>query len=468
MTEFLLFQPPVSLTNPKANTGGDTYSIGLAYVAAALRQSDVKVRVINNAAATYSIKDILDLVASDSVRIVGLSTLLATIPATVAVARAIKSRFGKKVHVMLGNAYASIDPDIGKRYPYFDTVVTGEADLTVPELARRILAGETVEGSIEATPPDDLDAVPFPAYDLFENTHWKKGTLLPIVGTRGCPHQCGYCARQALSKKVRSRSPENLVAEIKARLPMTRRFYFQDDSATINRNHVLAFCRKLLQSRLVISYEMTTRADCLDDEVVSLLKQSGCRTLLLGVESGSERIRNEVIKKRLTDKEIFDGVAVCKRRGLAVQLFFMIGHPQETQNDVMASLNYPLKLWKLGLTNIETVGYHVTLPIPTTPYFTWCVQKGKISPNLVDDYITGKLGDGYFGHWPYLVPDGMTEEDLLRSRAVGNRQFHLRASYAYRRLLRDLSHPEDLMADLKHAYYLLKHGGSSDISKLES
>ena len=158
----------------------------------------------------------------------------------------------------------------------------------------------------------------------------------------------------------------------------------------------------------------------------------------------------------------------AQKHRMFVQLFFMLGHPGETRKELQESVDLPRRLEKMGFHNIEAVGYHVTLPIPGTPYFDWCVQKGKISPSLVEDYIQGKLGDGYFGHWPYLVPDGLTYEDLIEFRKKGHCGFHLRPRYVLRKLMDDLKHPSQLWTDVMHAYYLVTQGVSSDRSKTET
>lgn len=468
MSDILLVQPPISFTSSQANfLASHTYPIGLGYVTAALRRDGFSVRTINNGNARYSIASLLDMMEEEKTKILGLSTLLATAPASVQIARAVKERFKDNVHVMMGNGYPSIDPTIAERYPYFDSLVLGEADSFISGHVDRILSGK-VTGVFRTNAPADLDAVPFPDFERIENTVFHPGQLIPIIGSRGCPYACGYCARPALSKKVRTRSAANLIAEMKHRLPLTRAFYFQDDSATLVRRHVISFCNAILEDGLRISYEITTRFDALDEELLTLLKRSGCQRLLLGIESGNERIRNEIIGKRLPDEVIFRGMEVTAKCRMPVQLFFMMGHPEETLKEIWDSIDFPLKLERMGFRHIEVAGYHLTIPIPGTPYYEWCLRTGRVSPTLLDDFIQGKLGDGYFGHWPYLIPEGLTLEKMIELRKLAHRRFHLRPRYIVKRFCKSVFNPTQLLADIKHGLSLVLRGSSSDLSKLES
>lgn len=468
MTDILLIQPPISVTNHLANSGGDEYHVGLSYLSGMLKKENISFRTINNSNATYSTENILNLCESEKVKILGISAITPAIRTTVKLAKEVKERFKDKIHILLGNAHISVDHGIINRYPYFDSAIAGEADNIIVEHINKILQGEKPIGIFIATPPMNLDKLPFPAFESIENTIFKKGNLIPIIGTRGCPYKCGYCARAAMSKIVRSRSSQNIVEEMLTRISLTKRFFFNDDVATINKNHIISLCNLIIERKLKIRFEMITRIDLLDDKMVQLLKKAGCISLLVGIESGNERIRNEVIQKNLSDEKIFRGMAVSKKYNLPIQLFFMIGHPEETVSEIMDSINYPLKLEKMGFNNIELVGYHVTIPFPGTRYFDWCLQQGKISPTTIDDYIQDKLGDGFYGHWPYLIPEGLTFEDMDRFRGMGAKKFHLRPAYIFRRLLQDIRRPKQILFDLKNAFYIIKQGTSVDISKIET
>jgi radical SAM superfamily enzyme YgiQ (UPF0313 family) len=219
-------------------------------------------------------------------------------------------------------------------------------------------------------------------------------------------------------------------------------------------------CEAILRERLKVKFQMITRVDYLNEDVVRALKRAGCESLMLGVESGNERIRNESIGKRLKDDAIFTGMALLRKYNIHVDLFFMIGHPGETEDDIRDSVEFPYRLERAGLTNIQQAGYHLSIPFPGTEYFRWCVEKGQFSAALVDEYIAGKLGDGFMGNWPFLIPEGLTMEKMLQYRDEAHRRFYLRPRYVARRFLFHLANPKKLIGDVRNGLSVLRRGTS--------
>jgi len=463
MTDVLIVQPPVSFTNRGANYNYDSVGgIGMAYLLEILRRAGISCRAISNHKAQLSMEQLLDICERDKVKILGLSAFTAQIRSAVLLAQAAKNRFGDRLHVTLGGVHIGVDPDIVRRYSCFDSGAVGECEEFIVEFVSRILAGEKLCGVHYAKAPQNLDALPFPNYAGVENSGFDYRDLVEILATRGCPHRCGYCCSPFRKEKVRGRSPENIVAEMKERIRHgTREMFFTDDAATINKKRVIEMCEIMRREGLKLKFHMITRVDYLNEEVVRALKMAGCRSLMLGIESGNERIRNESIGKRLKDEAIFTGMALLRKYNIQTDLFFMIGHPGETEDDIRQSIEFPYRLEKAGLTNIQQAGYHLSWPFPGTEYFQWCVRHGQFSESLVDDYIAGKLGDGFTGHWPYLIPEGLTLEKMLRYRDEAHRRFYLRPRYIARRFFYHLTEPKKLLGDFKNGLSVLRRGTSA-------
>ena len=151
MTDVLLIQPPVSVTNHLANSGGDEYHVGLSYLSGMLKKENISFRTINNSNATYSTENILNLCKSEKVKILGISAITPAIRTTVKLAKEVKERFKDKIHILLGNAHISVDHGIINRYPYFDSAIAGEADNIIVEHINKILQGEKPIGIFIAT-----------------------------------------------------------------------------------------------------------------------------------------------------------------------------------------------------------------------------------------------------------------------------------------------------------------------------
>jgi radical SAM superfamily enzyme YgiQ (UPF0313 family) len=462
MADVLIVQPPVSFTNRAANYHYESVSgIGMAYLLAVLRQAGISCRVISNHLAQLSLEEILNVCERDQVKILGLSSFTSQIRSAVILAEAAKKRFGNKLHVTLGGVHIGVDPGILERYSCFDSGVVGECEGYIVGFISRILNGEKVSGLCQVESVKNLDSLPFPDFAGVENSGFDYHDVVEILATRGCPHRCGYCCSPFLKEKVRSRSPDNIVAEMKERVRHgTRDMFFTDDAATINKKRTIEMCEAILRERLKLRFQMITRVDYLNEDVVRALHRAGCESLMLGVESGNERIRNESIGKRLKDDAIFTGMALLRKHNIQVDLFFMIGHPGETEDDIRDSVEFPYRLERAGLTNIQQTGYHLSTPYPGTEYFQWCVDKGQFSASVVDEYIAGKLGDGFTGNWPVLIPEGLTMEKMLRYRDEAHRRFYLRPRYVARRFLFHLATPRKLIGDVRNGLSVLWRGTS--------
>lgn len=463
MLDVLLVQAPIRTSAALSGSGRDFPFLGPLYIATVLKQSGISVRFLNMGDSLHGIDAVVDLCASERPKILAISANTPAIRGAVRLAGAAKARFGDAIHTLLGGIHVTIDPGVAERYPCFDSAIIGEAETVIVEHVRAILDDADVRGTRAAKFPGDLDGLPFPDFSLIEGFRLGKGDSIPIVGSRGCPHRCAFCAVAVLGRKVRARSPANVLEEIKQRLPMGRSFWFVDDAATVNLNRILVLCEMILRAGLRIRFEMVTRFDLLNIEAVTLLKRAGCYKLAFGVESGDERIRNEIIHKRLSDKAIIDGMSLVKRAGILADLYFMLGHPTETVGDIEKTIHFPLELERRGFRNIDLVGFHLTQPLPGTEYYRRAIDEGKIAADTTDGYINGAFGEG-FGRWPVYVPDGMTIDFLRERETAANKRYYMRPRYAARRLLRNWKKPELILSDAGQMISVLMRGKSSRVS----
>jgi radical SAM superfamily enzyme YgiQ (UPF0313 family) len=268
----------------------------------------------------------------------------------------------------------------------YDFLVMGEAEATLPELIESG-SGDGVRGvwrradgqwlSPALRPPiADLDEIPFPAFDLIDLERYKRlwfqlDTLgRPIAGTsvlatRGCPYQCSFCQptlERLFGKKLRKRSPDNLVAELawlKERFAIEG-FMFLDDTLVVDRDWTIAFAEKMLSARLGLVFGANVRAELADEAVLGPLAQAGLRKIYVGIECYSDAIRNQVLNKRVTTEHVQSAVATARRLGLKVQGYFMLGTPGETKADVRATLAYGRKL------DLDELTLNLTTPLPGT------------------------------------------------------------------------------------------------------
>jgi len=223
----------------------------------------------------------------------------------------------------------------------FNGAVIGEGEhaladlLAAPSLfSRGITHGEAVQ---------DLDQIPFPARHLIDWTKYNRGIYrgktclakaVSIITSRGCPFNCIFCgSHNVFGRKVRFRSVENVVAEIKHVIDTMgyRGFNFHDDTFCINRERVVNLCTEF--SKLDIVWRCLSRVDTVDMKLLKLMKDSGCQEIIYGIESGSQKILN-LLNKRTTVKQNLKAMKLTKNSGIQLKVGIIVGSPGETWETV--------------------------------------------------------------------------------------------------------------------------------------
>ena len=269
---------------------------------------------------------------------------------------------------------ATLWPDM---FLYPGSPITGcllyEIEYTVCELAQTIQAGNAVcgvngiasfdEGAhaiISQTRAliDHLDALPFPRHSLFVDKGYsfeyplqtrKKIQPAYILTTRGCPEACAFCSifrRSSYGKTYRTRSIKNVVDELEKVIALgCNTVYFVDDNFTFDTERAQTLCYEMIQRN--IHKKLTWAAQCsvksLNENVIKMMKQAGCSTVCLGIESASEKTRM-MLGKTIAYKAIIDSIQCLKQERIMIVAFFMIGCPGETAEDVLDSISFCKKI----------------------------------------------------------------------------------------------------------------------------
>ena len=173
---------------------------------------------------------------------------------------------------------------------------------------------------------------------------WKERhgrSMLNINSMRGCPFTCRWCSRAVYGQSYRRRSPECVVAEMQAiqQQYLPDALWFVDDVFTISQKWMEAFADEILAVGLDLPYECISRADRLNDEVIALLKQSGCFRLWIGAESGSQKILNAMDRK-VTAVETRLMIYKARAAGIETGTFIMLGYPGETIEDIEETVEH--------------------------------------------------------------------------------------------------------------------------------
>jgi radical SAM superfamily enzyme YgiQ (UPF0313 family) len=325
---------------------------------------------------------------------VGISVLSNEVGAAVALSRLVKSR-RPGCPVVWGGVHPTFLPDASLGYGCVDYVVRGEGEETMLELCRFFETGSPAPSDIRglsfiredgaaAHTADrplfrDIDALPFPDRRL---------SLLPerlkamdtenLIASRGCPYRCTFCSSRLFwQKQVRMRSPEKILDEIEAlkKSARLRHFIFLDDSFTLRREDIETVCRSLIRERTGIFWSTMTRADLLDEDLIGLMKRSGCIELNLGIETGSERM-SRMISKDLKKAHVIQTVARIKKAGISCGTFFILGFPEETLDDLGETFDF---MKSLAPTRI---GLNIFEPQPGSELYERMIAMGLLSRDL--------------------------------------------------------------------------------------
>ena len=251
--------------------------------------------------------------------------------------------------IVVGGIHPSVFPD-EYNFKAVDCVVKGEGEIAFPEILKRFESGIEPDKIVLAEKPD-LDKIPWAARDLFQyqmelTCHFDPDQKIPSVtmlAGRGCPFKCTYCqpAENAVfGKPYRLRSPENVINEmlyLKDRYRY-RSATFWDDTFTFNKKWVDEFCDRYERTGIGASITACSRADiiCNNESMVKRMAEVGVGLLIIGMESGSQRIL-DLIKKGTTVEQNIEAAKICKKYGIQVFATFMYGLPTETREESLAT-----------------------------------------------------------------------------------------------------------------------------------
>jgi radical SAM superfamily enzyme YgiQ (UPF0313 family) len=290
--------------------------------------------------------------------VLGLSVMTAKVGAAAMLSRRFKERRPDGL-VIWGGPHPAVALADCERHAV-DCCVIGEGEVTMTLLLEALAAGpptaerlRDIAGlayrdgaghlvpTVPRPPVPDLDSLPVPARDLHVgDPGYDPLALGAMITARGCPFHCGFCDTPAFwGRRARFRAPAAVLAEIEAikQAHGTREFFFWDDTFTVNRKRVLEFTRALVEQETDIIWRCTSRCDQVDDEMLAWMQRSGCINIDVGVESGSERTLREM-EKGETLGQILDGIQRIMSHGINVNAYFMMGFPEETEEDLQATL----------------------------------------------------------------------------------------------------------------------------------
>jgi radical SAM superfamily enzyme YgiQ (UPF0313 family) len=216
-----------------------------------------------------------------------------------------------------------------------------------------------------------LDDLPIPKRDAVElrpyleawRAHHGKNAI-SISTMRGCPYTCRWCSRAVYGGSYRRRSPRLVADEIQGIVDRYNpdSLWFVDDVFTINHRWIEEFASEVEERNLRVPYECITRADRLNERMVTLLRRSGCFRVWIGAESGSQKIL-DAMDRRVTVEQVRNMIQLSKKHGIETGTFIMLGYPGETEADIEATIEH------LKRADPDQFTITVSYPITGTPFY---------------------------------------------------------------------------------------------------
>ena len=418
-------------------------SLGIGYMAAVLEKNGYDVDVLDASALELTYDEIGEDILKRNPDIVSISALTPTIGVALDSADKIKQVKPDTI-VVLGGYHPTFEYESVLEEPSVDVVVRGEGEYTFLDLVRTVENGgdlADVQGlafhdennfSLVVTPDrpiiEDLDELPFPAFHLFPMEKYRilniTTNVATIITTRGCPMQCSFCSSAALhGHHLRRRSPENVCDEIEVRLNEQNidTIAFMDDTFTLNKKFVSDFCAEIKRRNLKFWWGCTSRVDTLDEELLQLMKDSGCITIFIGVESADQQML-EKMNKNITVSKTEKAFKLARKVGIRTIASCVIGMPEDTKESMKKTIDFVKSL------NPNYALYSLATPYPGTRFYNETFKKNLIQ---IKDWSKYTLID------PVLETTDCSSKELRSIQKKAFLKFYLRPGYLIRQVSQD-------------------------------
>jgi radical SAM superfamily enzyme YgiQ (UPF0313 family) len=371
------------------NERGTYPPLGLLSIAAYLQKhgpEGIHVQVLDTVLLELTEHQVEEYIRNEAPDVVGVQTLTFTLLDSLAMAR-IAKKVNPDITTVLGGRHCDIYPVETLSQPGVDFVVSGDGEVVMTRLIEHLHDLDYLEGLSglcfrrgdrvihnKGILIENLDDLPFPARDLTPYRDYrfllaKQAVYTTLITSRGCPFGCTYC--DDANRKFRFLSAQRVVDEImdcKRRLGINHFFIF-DSTFVVNRQRVLDICKLLVDNKAEISFDIRSRVDLMDDEMLLALRQAGCIRIQYGVESGDNRILAN-IGKQITVEQVRDMIHRTRKYGFEILCDFMIGLPGETEDEVEKTIKLALEL------DINYAQFAITTPYPDTKLYDYGMKEG--------------------------------------------------------------------------------------------
>lgn len=345
----------ILLIQPRIHGKPSAPPLGLAYLASVSRADGHEVMIIDNDVEQYEDVELVERARRFGPDVVGITSVILSRYKSVRLAAELDNIAS---YIVFGGPQATLSPEFYIKKPN-QFVIRGEGEVAFIKFIAAIQAGTSLtevpsltfmgeSGKIVANQPasyiEDLDTIPYPAFDLLpmeKYTHKFEGArCATMISSRGCPYKCVYCYH-TLNTKFRYRSTENVIREIQFLQSRYgyRSFKFFDDVFSLKKSHTLGLCKAFVENGLDIKWQVLTRVNLVDENLLHAMYEAGCRQISFGIESGCQKTLDK-ISKGVTLSQNRWALNACREAGIATKAYIMIGFPWETKEDIRETIAF--------------------------------------------------------------------------------------------------------------------------------
>lgn len=399
----------IALVFPRTRYPSGQPPLGILSLAAYVRDKDpaVEIDVIDPTFARRPLQMMRDQLLAKAYDLVGVSVMTSILNEAIYASRIAREAPNRPM-VVWGGPHPTVLPEEAIAHDSVDVIALGEAEETLHEL---VAAGGDPEGidglwykrdgQVIRNPPrmpiHDLGALPHPARDLIDMDAYAKAWYsltaaspelrgTSVIASRGCPFSCTYCQPtldQLFGHHLRRRPVAHVMDELRELREVYHldAFMLEDDTFIAHNHWALEFAHELQASRLDFQWGCNVRADLVvkGPHLMEEMARAGLVQVNMGIESGTQRILDEIYDKQITVEEVREAVAICRSLGLRIGGYFMLGAPTETLRQVIHTIGYAARL------RIDEAAFNVTTPLPGT--YLWDKTRELVGHDLPDfDY----------------------------------------------------------------------------------
>jgi len=404
--------------------------LGILYMAACLKAKDYEVKVIDAQASGQDHAEVAEEVLQFKPDIVGLTAMTFTLVDVKLTIQEIRKRL--KTTIVIGGPHTAIYPEecFEKDGLNADYVIVGEGEITMDTLCQDIALGKATNRIYRQEKfIQDLNELPFPARELTDIDKYYSvlsadTPTTTAFSSRGCPFSCAYCDRPALGKGFRAMDASRVADEMEwCQNHGIKEIFFYDDTFSVSMKRVQQICDEIKKRNIKIKWDVRTRVNVVNEELLKSMKEAGCERIHFGVETGNPRVVKE-LQKGTSIEQVEKAFDLCKKYGIKTLAYFMMGNPTETMEDVKDTLRVSRRI------KPDFMQMTILSPFPATQIYLRALQEGVVQGDPWRDYAR-KINDDFR---PPLWDSIYTRKELESHLRWFYGKFYLQPSFVVDRI----------------------------------